>query len=84
MAPVWMLAPLSDVFLVMRAEVLTIFRAEMIFRPPLVVVVAIVVTVAIVRALFLILRSATIISGSVLRHRCACEKRQSGSQHDSM
>ena len=30
------------------------------------------------------IRSATIIAGAVLRHSCACENRQSGSQHDSM
>jgi len=84
MPPIGMLAPLSDVLLVMRAEVLTIFRAEMVLRPALIVVVAIVVTVAIVRALSLILRSATMVPGALLRDRCACENRQSGSQHDSM
>ena len=78
MPPVGMLAPLFDVFLVMGAEVFTILRAEMIVRPPLIVVIAI------VRSPFLILRPATIIPGAVLRDTGARENRQSGSQHDSM
>lgn len=72
-----MLAPLSDVFLVMGAEVLTILGTEMVFRPRLFVVVSI------IGAPFLIFRSAAIIFPPVLRVRCAREDRQSGSQDDS-
>jgi len=78
MSPIGMLAPLSDVFLVMPAEVVTILGTEMVLFPALIVVIAI------VPARSLSLRSATVVSGSILRHRCACENRQSGSQQDSM
>jgi hypothetical protein len=72
-----MLSPLPDIFLVMGAEVFPILGAEVVLRPALIVVVAIVCVPS------LILRSAAIISGPVLRHSCARESHQSGSQHDS-
>lgn len=73
--PVGMVAPLTNVFLVMGTEVLAILGAEMVIRPALIVVVAV------IRAPFLILIPAAIVF-PVLRDSCTREYHQRGCEHD--
>ena len=74
--PVGMLAPLPNIFFVMRAEMVTILGTEMVLRPPLVVVVSI------VRSPVLILSSAAIVS-SLLCNTTPRKDGESSSQHGS-
>jgi hypothetical protein len=83
MPPIRMLAPLPYVLLVVGAEVIPILGAEVVIRPAITMVIAIVMMITIVRAP-LILISATIIPGPVLRDRCARENRQGTAKHDSV
>jgi hypothetical protein len=73
MPAVGMLLPLLDVLLVMGAEAVTIFCAEMILPAAMVIILVI----AIVRAPVSILLSASVFSGSVLRRNHASEGGQS-------
>jgi len=75
---VGMLTPSPDVFLVMRAEVVTILGAEMVIPAALTVVIPI------VGSPIVIVMPAVIISPPVLRDTSRGGERQGGCQHGSV